>query len=99
MNELIERLKSKHWMFRAAVDLLNRTNDPDIPKTLVLFIAPYERDPATGHWFADLIYGHNAEIAARVEMLNGETIEQLRDAVQTAIPRAKVRIPNHIVEA
>lgn len=87
----IEDWKKRQFMFRAATEIF--ADGCDVPKPLVLFVAPFDRQP-NGMMGVDLVYRHNGEVAVHLKLNADETLDTVREVLAAAWPTATIRFPS-----
>ena len=87
----IEDWNKRQFMFRAATDIF--ADGRDVPKPLVLFVAPFDRQP-NGTMGVDLVYRHNGEVAVHLKLNADETLDTVREVLSAAWPMAQIKFPS-----
>lgn len=86
----IEDWNKRQFMFKAATAIY--ADGRDVPKPLVLFVAPFDRQP-NGMMGVDLVYRHNGEVAVHLKLNADESLDTVREVLAVAWPTAQIRFP------
>ena len=87
----IEDWKKRQFMFKTTTEIY--VDGRDVPRPLVLFVAPFERQP-NGMMGVDLVYRHNGEVAVHLKLNADETLDTVREVLAAAWPMATVKFPS-----
>ena len=87
----IEDWNKRQFMFKTATAIY--ADGRDVPKPLVLFVAPFDRQP-NGMMGCDLVYQHNGEVAVHLKLNADETLDTVREVLAVAWPMAQIKFPS-----